>query len=204
MLYVTARWDAVPERFPIHWDLAGRANGWGSRSIAGVFAPAMISAIVCLSMLALSRTVRRTARVPPNHPAVRISAFALLASSYLAAIICGGLTIALPLSPVSPTRVIAVIVVGSLLTMTAILLAARREIGRAAREGSGDPALDAGWKWGLIYNNPADPALWVPKRVGIGWTINRGHPQGWPMLIVVVVGSLLLIAAVTLSVSRPR
>ena len=201
-MYVAARWHAVPERFPVHWDLAGRANGWGTRSIAGVFAPAMISTVVCLTMLGLSRTLTRRARVPPDHPAVRISAFVLLASSYLAAIVCGGLTIALPLSPVeSPKRMIAVIVVASLLTVTAILVAARREVRRARLDGWSDVGMrDEGWKWGLIYNNPADPALWVPKRVGIGWTLNFGHPWGWPVMILLIAGPLLL-AAVAIAVA---
>ena len=43
--------------------------------IAGVFAPAMISTVVCLTMLGLSRTLTRTARVPPDHPAVRRRAY---------------------------------------------------------------------------------------------------------------------------------
>lgn len=156
----------------------------------------MISTVVCLTMLGLSRTLTRTARVPPGHPAVRISAFVLLASSYLAAIVCGGLTIALPLSPAqSPNRIIAVIVVASLLTVTAILIAARREVRRARLGGWSDVGtLDAGWKWGLIYNNPADPALWVPKRVGIGWTLNFGHPWGWPVMVLLIAGPLLLVA----------
>ena len=202
-MYVAAHWNAVPERFPVHWDLAGRANGWGTRSIAGVFAPALIGTVICLTMLGLSRTLTRTARVPRDHPAVRISAFVLLASSYLAAIVCGGLTIALPLSPVqSPYRLIAVVVVASLLTVTLILVAARREVRRARLGGWSDVGTrDEGWKWGLIYNNPADPALWVPKRVGIGWTLNFGHPWGWPVMVLLIAGPLLVVAAVSIAVS---
>jgi uncharacterized membrane protein len=42
--------------------------------------------------------------------------------------------------------------------------------------------------YGLFYNNPDDPALFVPKRYGRGWTINFGHPQGK----LVMIGTLLL------------
>ena len=59
-------------------------------------------------------------------------------------------------------------------------------------DGSSDVGMpDEGWKWGLIYDNPADPALWVPKRVGIGWTINLGHPWGWPVMSWLIAGPLL-------------
>ena len=48
---------------------------------------------------------------------------------------------------------------------------------------------DRYWSGGVLYNNPDDPALFVPKRFGLGWTINFGHPQAKLVLIV----TLLLI-----------
>ena len=41
---------------------------------------------------------------------------------------------------------------------------------------------------GFLYNNPDDPALFVPKRFGLGWTVNFGRPLGKLFLI----GTLLL------------
>ncbi len=31
------RWDAIPQRFPIHWDLYGRPNGWAVKTWRSVF-----------------------------------------------------------------------------------------------------------------------------------------------------------------------
>lgn len=31
------------------------------------------------------------------------------------------------------------------------------------------------WKWGVFYNNPNDPCIWVDKRYGLGWTLNFAH-----------------------------
>ncbi len=45
------------------------------------------------------------------------------------------------------------------------------------------------WPGGIFYNNPDDPALFVPKRFGLGWTLNFGHPQSKLFLI----GLLLLL-----------
>ena len=40
-------------------------------------------------------------------------------------------------------------------------------------EADGD---DAGnWKWGVFYYNPKDKKILVPKRYGMGWTLNLGH-----------------------------
>lgn len=45
------------------------------------------------------------------------------------------------------------------------------------------------WRGRIFYNNPDDPALFVPKRFGLGWTMNFGHPQSKLFLI----GLLLLL-----------
>ena len=36
---------------------------------------------------------------------------------------------------------------------------------------------------GMVYGNRADAALLVHKRVGIGWTLNLGHPLTWAVLV---------------------
>ena len=46
---------------------------------------------------------------------------------------------------------------------------------------------DQYWSGGIFYNNPDDPALFVPKRFGLGWTLNFGHPQARLVLIGVLV-----------------
>jgi uncharacterized membrane protein len=47
---------------------------------------------------------------------------------------------------------------------------------------------DRYWYGGIFYNNPDDPAVFVPKRYGLGWTVNFGRPLGKLFLI----GTLLL------------
>jgi uncharacterized membrane protein len=42
---------------------------------------------------------------------------------------------------------------------------------------------DRYWYGGLFYNNPDDHAMFVPKRFGLGWTMNFGHPQARLVLI---------------------
>lgn len=57
---------------------------------------------------------------------------------------------------------------------------------------------DRYWSAGFFYNNPDDLALFVPKRFGLGWTVNFGHPQGKLVLITMLV--LLLVFGVLLPV----
>jgi uncharacterized membrane protein len=51
---------------------------------------------------------------------------------------------------------------------------------------------DQYWYGGILYNNPDDPALFVEKRYGLGWTLNFGHPQAKLFLIGLLVGTLVL------------
>jgi uncharacterized membrane protein len=48
------------------------------------------------------------------------------------------------------------------------------------------------WSGGIFYNNPDDPAVFVPKRFGLGWTVNFGHPQGKLLLIGILLLPLVL------------
>jgi uncharacterized membrane protein len=45
-----------------------------------------------------------------------------------------------------------------------------------------DNTPDECWRLGSIYNNPNDPAIFVQKRIGFGYTFNFGNPVSWIML----------------------
>jgi len=57
---------------------------------------------------------------------------------------------------------------------------------------------DRYWYGGFFYNNPDDPALFVPKRYGLGWTMNFGHPRSKLFLIGILL--LLLLFGVLIPV----
>jgi uncharacterized membrane protein len=51
------------------------------------------------------------------------------------------------------------------------------------------------WVGGLIYVNRRDPGIVVPKRYGVGWTLNLGNPRAWVVFVVVVAGVTALAIA---------
>lgn len=53
---------------------------------------------------------------------------------------------------------------------------------------------DRHWKLGTLYWNPEDPAMFVEKRSGLGWTMNFAKPTAWMVLF----GPIILIALVPL------
>jgi len=49
---------------------------------------------------------------------------------------------------------------------------------------------DDKWK-GIFYSDPDDPALLVPKRFGIGYTLNFGNPWSWVVLALILLAVAL-------------
>ena len=58
---------------------------------------------------------------------------------------------------------------------------------------------DDGYR-GIFYCNPDDPALLVPKRFGIGYTLNFGNPRSWVVLALIVLVATLPIMFSVISV----
>ena len=57
-----------------------------------------------------------------------------------------------------------------------------------------DPANDKG---GVFYDAPRDPRVWVPKRWGLGWTLNFAHRASWWWVLAIVgLASLAALMAV--------
>ncbi|GAA0719675.1 hypothetical protein GCM10008905_08030 [Clostridium malenominatum] len=55
---------------------------------------------------------------------------------------------------------------------------------------------DEHYIWGMIYYNPQDPALFVEKRAGVGWTLNLARPMGkvaMALTAALIVGSLFMV-----------
>jgi uncharacterized membrane protein len=45
---------------------------------------------------------------------------------------------------------------------------------------------DCYWHGAAFYVNRGDPAILVPKRAGVGWTVNFGHPLSSILLAAIV------------------
>jgi uncharacterized membrane protein len=197
------RWDAIPQRFPIHWDLYGRPNGWASKGWRSVFGSVILGTLCCLLLSLLMNGFARGARHiyssglegEKESRFLKTMLLMVLVLEYWLAALFGFSAILAP-------RLMAICVVAVLLAGVAIAVVAfrsgqggwrlRGQASASTRGGHapvGDRTPDDCWKGGLIYYNPTDPALWVEKRFGIGWTMNFGNPRAW-----FVLGGLLIFA----------
>jgi uncharacterized membrane protein len=93
--YVALNWEDVPARFPTHWNLAGKADGWTAKAIPGVFRGFAIGFVSCSMMLFTSYAVLNWTRLPrvtgqdgqQYRRVRRINLLAQLAWAYLFAIL---------------------------------------------------------------------------------------------------------------------
>jgi uncharacterized membrane protein len=204
--WIGAHWNEIPARFPIHWGFDNQPNGWATRSVAGVYTPLAIEAAVCVMMLFLNWQIARNSR---GSTAMRkLMGRALLVLAYLMAALFAWLSVALPLGHGAPGRINAGIIVAAL----AIIIGAVVVYGFRAKVdpepgtgqasalqpvlGGGDNTADRNWIGGLFYFNPDDSALFVEKRIGIGFELNFGNPGAWVFLGFLV---LIPVAAVVLT-----
>ena len=196
-LYLTVRWDSIPERWVIHWGLGGRPNGWTTRSISGVYGllGVGVAAVVVLETASAIARVRVDAadstapvRAATTH-LLRLIAFGL-------SVLVSVLSMVLPLGPaLAPPSIVAIAVacvglpiLGGVIRLSAELRAAPRDGGLEGYHG-------------LYYSNAKDRRLWVPKLSGAGLTINFAHPWAWPVMVLLV-GLPIAIAAVSVLATR--
>lgn len=60
---------------------------------------------------------------------------------------------------------------------------------------------DKYWKLGLFYYNPDDPAIFVEKRFGVGWTNNWARPLSWAITLGLL-ASIIIFTVVTSLITR--
>ena len=51
------------------------------------------------------------------------------------------------------------------------------------------------WKWGFIYYNPTDSRIFLPKRTGLGFTLNFAKPISIFIILTIVLIIALAIAS---------
>ncbi|WP_426624759.1 DUF1648 domain-containing protein [Leifsonia sp. McL0607] len=222
-----ALYDSLPATIAVHWNASGQADRFAEKSFFSVFGPILIGVAVLALIVGIAFVVRSVPwRRAGDRPEVgeRIAALqAHLTQSLLgwtAFVVAAAISVLsglgwLHAESSEPSAGIAVVTVGLIVVIFVVIAAyAVRLVSgtRAIRAGVEVPAGsvaatsrdtidprddDRHWKGGLIYVNAGDPALFVPKRFGVGVTLNLGHPGG---IAIAVVTLLLIVAALTLPV----
>jgi uncharacterized membrane protein len=187
-LMLNAHWGDIPARFPVHWGLDGQPNRWRDRTFFGVYGPALLGTELCAWMVIIAIGGWFGARRSPLR-AANLAALAWI--EYMLAIEFALIAL-MPLGYFGPPRA-AIVLAPVVLIIPALILLIR---GSRRGPAPADTTPNECWKGGVIYYNPDDPALFVARRTGIGYTFNFGNRWSWALAL----GLALIIATTPLIV----
>ena len=193
------KYTELPARYPVHWNASGHVDHYVAKSPMAVFLASLISAAVLLLMFLIALGIRfATRRGSSGEQPGWASKFRQLNLGMLTAVmwLVSLLTTVGAVAPLLPASAMGwlpwVIVVVLLLTVAGFAVPMIRM--GMERTGGTDATPDECWKGGLIHYNPADTALMVERRDGVGFTINFGNRLSWWVigLMLLAIGPLML------------
>ena len=88
---------------------------------------------------------------------------------------------------------VAFAIVAAVLVISVKMGQSGARISAEAPEGSMARDDDELWKLGTFYCNREDPSVFVPKRFGVGWTINIANPRTWLVVALFVAVTVLFV-----------
>jgi uncharacterized membrane protein len=172
----------------------------------GPFGPLAMGGVYVAMMLTLAMSLaRRTRQISADGLAaaaeqrfLRVNVFVLVLAGYGTAVMLS--TVALDPIPsfagMSSKIWLAMLPImlfnfGVAVWMLRVGQGGQRAVSPAARDVGGDATPDRAWKaGGLFYFNPKDPAIWVEKRVGFGYTLNMGNVGAWVLISMMLVPAI--------------
>ena len=180
------RLDALPDPYPVHFGPAGDPDRFADRNAATVLMPVIVgqlSALAVFATLLLVRTPGQSRVVTP------LAALGFVIGAGISLMSIGQY---LDDDGTIPGWGFWAFVAAVVATTAWVIVASVR----VTRESTDDRE---GWVLGgLIYANPDDPDVFVPKRAGVGVTINLGRPVGWLVLAAILLPGIIIVVGVTL------
>lgn len=213
--YALLSYDRLPELIPLHAGFDGTVDGYAGKSWGTVLFPALMAAFMGIVFAFAHWGILRSKRpIDPASPTTSALAYGRFARAQSIVILVGGLALSactgiaffisamgfVSLGAAGIIATIAVLAFAGAETWVAVRLG--QSGGRLAAELRVSDELardeDSHWKLGLFYANPDDPSIFVPKRFGVGWTLNFSKPTAWLLIILLIAlaaGSVLVVDA---------
>ena len=189
-VWLFTRWNDVPAQVPMHWDAHGHVNHYVSRTPLHVAMPLVLAALICLLVHFMARAIRSgSPRGAARKPSLRMM---LAAELVIAAVCCAVVVISATNGRLFLPAMLFIFFLIMALIGTGISLFS----GVRKQEPLRNPSA---WH-ALFYSDSEDPALFVPKRSGLGYTINLGHRAAIPIVLLLL--SLPLAAVIAAALTR--
>jgi uncharacterized membrane protein len=194
---LTARYAGLPDLLPVHFRRDGVPNGWQYKTYARVLMPVFVQLALAISFGAIAALLLSRSHVDDDLGESDVIAASVAAEAVaLTALIWVGFQgyAALALASMwsdgraglGPMYVL--LEVAGLLATVGVAVRAHLRLGRPGAR----PFVAGHWRFGQLYKNGGDPALFVPTRDGSRWTLNFGRPVAAALLGLVMAFGLLV------------
>ncbi|MCM3570528.1 DUF1648 domain-containing protein [Neobacillus mesonae] len=201
--FTLLNYQQIPDRFPTQYNFSGEITTWTNKSYRSVLLMPIMQIYLTLLFLfiniVISKAKQQVSAANPEESLKQNITFRRRWSLFT--ILMGtGLIIVFMLPqfsliyPISHQLLMYVPLAYALIACggSIILSITTGQGGSRVRSTAGingqviDRDDDRYWKLGMFYFNPKDPAIFLEKRFGIGWTNNWAHPLSWIFIIVVI------------------
>ena len=206
-----ALYPSTPDLVPTHIDFAGNVNQWTPKGPALIAFPLLVEVFMAACFIFSHwMTIRSKKDVDPARPAISAYAYGafaraecilLLVSGSVLTAVLGIVMILMMTETLSMLVTMVLIIVATLVFVGAMIAfsvvygqSGSRLVKRLEENGGIIADNDEHWKAGIFYWNKDDASLILPKRFGVGWTMNWARPAAWLIVGGFTLASIAFVA----------
>lgn len=205
-ILLIVNYPSLPEQLPLQYDFQGNITNTVAKTYASVLGLSITQISITVLLLLMNVMIGRTKQqIDADSPKQSLEQNIIFRRSWSAFTIgsCYSLVLLFTLMNVAmhipiPPLVLMIAILVQVVIMVAWATWLSFKVGQGGnrlqtttteKSDAINRDDDRYWKLGLIYVNPHDPAVFVEKRFGIGWTLNFARLGSW----LVLLGMLLII-----------
>ncbi|MBA3823649.1 MAG: DUF1648 domain-containing protein [Ktedonobacterales bacterium] len=202
------QYAAAPAIIPVHWNINNMVDRTAAKSVGSFFLMVWMQVGLYALLTFITATLSRT-RIG-NNATTGSQQYRLAIARYLffvkgmIIVLLGTMGLVIANNSVTNTTPSTALFIAPLGFVVVVLAVGTfiffrygqggwRVDARAGTLPAADNMPDSAWKGGVLYYNPNDPALFVERRSGMGFTLNFGHRGSW----LFMGGLLVFIVAAT-------
>lgn len=207
-----ALYPSTPDLVPTHFDFAGNVNQWTPKGPALIAFPLLFEVFMAACFIFSHwMTIRSKKDIDPARPAISAYAYGAFARAECILLLVGGSVLTAVLGIVMilmMTEILSMLVTIALIMVATLILvgatiaipivygqSGSRLVKRLEENGDIIADNDEHWKAGIFYWNKDDASLILPKRFGVGWTMNWARPAAWLIVGGFTLASIAFVAA---------
>lgn len=203
MILTFVFYDKIPEKIPMQYNFSGKITNWADKSFRTIILMPVMQLYLTFLFLFINIVISKAKQqLNVENPEKSRQQNILFRRRWSAFMIAMGTGLIMLFSfvqlsfifPINPQVLSIILLIYTMVVLIGtFFLAVKTGQGGSrirAAEGKNGKVInrddDAHWKLGQFYFNKEDPALFLEKRFGVGWTINFARPLAWIIFLSII------------------